>query len=187
MGLVASQARLLMSFARKSDIEYRAQVVCNRRMRLSFETSEVARVYADKLSNVTSAGVAQAPTAPAPTQQVQTTQGSAGNTSPLTSISLDELTQANLNLYESSTNYRVYNMDSSSIINGLENGSLYLKYINPPAGADPCRDLAAQARTTRHRPAGDDCRSEHTKCGGVRWRAANAQRHSAGAHRRPIR
>ena len=137
MGLVASQARLLMSFARKSDIEYRAQVVCNRRMRLSFETSEVARVYADKLSNVTSAGVAQAPTAPAPTQQVQTTQGSAGNTSPLTSISLDELTQANLNLYESSTNYRVYNMDSSSIINGLENGSLYLKYINPPAGADP--------------------------------------------------
>ena len=64
MGLVASQARLLLLFGRKSDIEYRCQVISNKRMRLSFETGEIARTYVDALSNTVATGTGTWPTPP---------------------------------------------------------------------------------------------------------------------------
>jgi hypothetical protein len=65
MGLVASQARLLLSFARKSDLEFRCQQISNKRMRLSFETGEVAQTYADALSNTAPLATSTWPTPPA--------------------------------------------------------------------------------------------------------------------------
>ncbi len=51
MGLAASQARLLLSYARKSDIELRIQIISQRRMQLSFHTEQLATDYADRLNN----------------------------------------------------------------------------------------------------------------------------------------
>ncbi len=53
MGLAASQARLLLLTARKSDLEYRAQQITNSEMILAMQTEEVAREYSNKLSNQT--------------------------------------------------------------------------------------------------------------------------------------
>ena len=53
MGLAASQARLLLLTARKSDLEYRAQQITNSEMILAMQTEEVARTYSNKLSNQT--------------------------------------------------------------------------------------------------------------------------------------
>ena len=43
MGLAASQARLLLLTARKSDLEYRAQQITNAEMILAMQTETVAR------------------------------------------------------------------------------------------------------------------------------------------------
>lgn len=51
MGLAASQARLLLLTARKSDLEYRAQCITNTEMVLAMQTEAVARKYAEKISN----------------------------------------------------------------------------------------------------------------------------------------
>jgi hypothetical protein len=64
MGLVASQARNLLLTGRKSDIELRCQMISNKRMRLSFETGEVAQAYADALSNTVPIGAVSWPTPP---------------------------------------------------------------------------------------------------------------------------
>lgn len=67
MGLVASQGRLLLLFARKSDLEYRAEIICNRRMRLATQTENLATAYANALSNLTPI--------PSPIPAVTTTTG----------------------------------------------------------------------------------------------------------------
>lgn len=51
MGLAASQARLLIITARKSDLEYRGQVINNRVLRLSYEMEDIADKYSTALSN----------------------------------------------------------------------------------------------------------------------------------------
>ena len=53
MGLEASQARLLLLTARKSDLEYRAQQITNSLMILAQQTEQVAREYSIKISNQT--------------------------------------------------------------------------------------------------------------------------------------
>ena len=53
MGFAASQARLLLLTARKSDLEFRAQQITNAEMMLAMQTEEVAREYSAKLSNQT--------------------------------------------------------------------------------------------------------------------------------------
>lgn len=53
MGLAASQARLLLLTARKSDLEYRAQQITNSIMILAQQTEQVAREYSIKISNQT--------------------------------------------------------------------------------------------------------------------------------------
>ena len=51
MGLAASQARLLLLTARKSDLEYRAQCITNTEMILAMQTEAVARRYSERISN----------------------------------------------------------------------------------------------------------------------------------------
>ena len=53
MGFAASQARLLLLTARKSDLEFRAQQITNSEMILAMQTEEIAREYSNKLSNQT--------------------------------------------------------------------------------------------------------------------------------------
>ncbi len=62
MGLAASQARLLLLTARKSDLELRAQQITNTEMILAMQTEAIAKEYSNKLSNkdlmlITSVGV----------------------------------------------------------------------------------------------------------------------------------
>lgn len=51
MGLAASQARLLLLTARKSDLELRAQQITNTEMILAMQTEQIAQEYSNKLSN----------------------------------------------------------------------------------------------------------------------------------------
>lgn len=51
MGLAASQARLLLLTARKSDLEYRAQMICQRKVMLAMQTEELASNYSKALNN----------------------------------------------------------------------------------------------------------------------------------------
>ena len=51
MGLAASQARLLLLTARKSDLELRAQQITNTEMILAMQTEKIAQEYSNKLSN----------------------------------------------------------------------------------------------------------------------------------------
>lgn len=51
MGIAASQARLLLLTARKSDMEYRAQVISQRKIVLAMQTEQLARDYSTAISN----------------------------------------------------------------------------------------------------------------------------------------
>ena len=51
MGLSSSQARLLVLTARKSDLEYRAQVISQRKINLALQTEQLANTYSDSLAN----------------------------------------------------------------------------------------------------------------------------------------
>ena len=51
MGLAASQARLLLLTARKSDLEYRAQMISQSKLRLAMETEGIARNYTKALND----------------------------------------------------------------------------------------------------------------------------------------
>ncbi len=51
MGLAASQARALLLVARKSDLEYRAQCISQRKLVLSQQTEQLAKDYSTKISN----------------------------------------------------------------------------------------------------------------------------------------
>lgn len=51
MGLAATQARMLLLVARKSDLEYRSQCLTQRKMVLSQQTEQLAKDYSKKISN----------------------------------------------------------------------------------------------------------------------------------------
>ena len=51
MGLSASQGKLLVLTARKSDLEFRAQVIANRKLLLTAQTENIAMEYTRKLGN----------------------------------------------------------------------------------------------------------------------------------------
>lgn len=51
MGLASSQARLLLLTARKSDLEYRSQMISQRKLTLAMQTEEIATEYTQKMSN----------------------------------------------------------------------------------------------------------------------------------------
>ena len=51
MGLASSQARMLLLTARKSDLEYRAQMISQRKMNLALETERLATDYSRTRSN----------------------------------------------------------------------------------------------------------------------------------------
>lgn len=51
MGLAASQARYLLLTARRSDLEYRAQMISQRKIALAMETEQVATAYTKALNN----------------------------------------------------------------------------------------------------------------------------------------
>lgn len=53
MGLAASQCRMLMLVARKSDLEYRGQMINNRRMMIAWQTAALAEKYTKALNNRT--------------------------------------------------------------------------------------------------------------------------------------
>ncbi|MBQ2644819.1 hypothetical protein IJG14_04510 [bacterium] len=51
MGLASSQARLLLLTARKSDLEYRAQMISQRKINLAMQSQQLALDYSQKRSN----------------------------------------------------------------------------------------------------------------------------------------
>lgn len=51
MGLASSQARMLLLTARKSDLEYRAQMISQRKMNLALQTEQLASDYSRARSN----------------------------------------------------------------------------------------------------------------------------------------
>lgn len=51
MGLAASQARMLMLFARKSDLEFRGQTINQRRLAIAYQQAEMAQDLSEALSN----------------------------------------------------------------------------------------------------------------------------------------
>ncbi|MDD3012578.1 MAG: hypothetical protein PHC34_02620 [Candidatus Gastranaerophilales bacterium] len=53
MGLASSQARLLQLVARKSDLEFRGQMINHRRLLIARDTEEVSKNYSDALNNRT--------------------------------------------------------------------------------------------------------------------------------------
>lgn len=53
MGLASSQARMLLLTARKSDLEYRSQMISQRKINLAMQTQELATKYSNSMSNRT--------------------------------------------------------------------------------------------------------------------------------------
>lgn len=51
MGLSSSQARMLLLTARKSDLEYRAQMISQRKINLAMQTQDLATKYSQSLNN----------------------------------------------------------------------------------------------------------------------------------------
>ena len=51
MGLASSQARMLLLTAQKSDLEYRAQMINQRKLNLGMRTQELAQKYSAAMSN----------------------------------------------------------------------------------------------------------------------------------------
>jgi len=51
MGLAASQARLLLLTSRRSDLEYRAQMISQHKIALAMETEQIAVAYTEALNN----------------------------------------------------------------------------------------------------------------------------------------
>lgn len=50
MGLAASQARLLMLYSRKSDLEYQVQTINNRRLMIASQTDQISQTYSNALA-----------------------------------------------------------------------------------------------------------------------------------------
>ena len=53
MGLASSQARMLLLTARKSDLEYRAQCISQRKINLAMQTEQLANDYSNSMANMT--------------------------------------------------------------------------------------------------------------------------------------
>lgn len=53
MGLASSQARMMLLTARKSDLEFRAQMINQRKINLGMQTQELATKYSNAMSNRT--------------------------------------------------------------------------------------------------------------------------------------
>ena len=53
MGLASSQARMLLLTARKSDLEYRAQAISQRKINLAMQTEQLANDYSNAMQNMT--------------------------------------------------------------------------------------------------------------------------------------
>lgn len=51
MGLASSQARMLLLTARKSDLEYRSQMISQRKINLAMQTEALASKYSNSMSN----------------------------------------------------------------------------------------------------------------------------------------
>ena len=51
MGLSASQARMMLLVARKSDLEYRGQIINNRRMTIAWDSARISQTYNDAINN----------------------------------------------------------------------------------------------------------------------------------------
>ena len=52
MGLALSQARMLLLTARKSDLEYRAQAISQRKINLAMQTEQLANDYSNAMQNL---------------------------------------------------------------------------------------------------------------------------------------
>ncbi len=117
MGLAASHSRYLMLFARKSDIEYRGQLINNRRLALATQSERLAKLYADKMGN-----------------RILNVRVDGTN---------QPLTTGNLSLVNLKALYAVNNgpvpngISPKALEEGLRNGSIYLKYINNPEDPNP--------------------------------------------------
>jgi hypothetical protein len=114
MGLAASQARLLLSYARKSDLEYRVQIISQRRMLLSYTTEKLANEYGDALSN----------------RKMIVKQGD----------NEVDLTVGQLMLLNLKPKFRAdgsdvpENLDSKLLQQAMRDGTIYLNYIVVPQG-----------------------------------------------------
>ena len=114
MGLAASQGRMLTLTGRKSDLEYRSQIISNRRIMLAMQTGEVAENYSKALNN----------------RQLNIT--SDGQTLPL---SIGNLSLVNLKpMYADGTEVPA-DTTSSTLEEGLRNGVMTMQYINTPIDA----------------------------------------------------
>ena len=119
MGLAASQARMLLLVGRKSDLEYRGQLINQRRLRLASDTEQVAKDYTDAISN-----------------RVLKFKNIDGNE---VSVSSANLASNGFAVIDVNTGKRVMSTkdDSTAIENGLRNGTYQLKTLvdGVPQGA----------------------------------------------------
>lgn len=112
MGLAASQGRMLTLFGRKSDIEYRGQMINNDRTVLSYQQEELARKYNEALNN-------------------RVLEIEIGDEA--LNLNVANLSLANLKPYFAIGDTAVGNdMSSKDLEDGLRQGTVYLKYINAP-------------------------------------------------------
>ncbi|MEI7474606.1 MAG: hypothetical protein WCK67_07480 [bacterium] len=115
MGLAASQGRMLTLTSRKSDLEYRAQIISNRRIMLSMQTSELSRQYSEALNNRI--------------MKVKTD----GQELPL---SVANLTLVNMKAVYADGSAVPDKTASNVLEEGLRNGVISMQYINKPADAE---------------------------------------------------
>lgn len=117
MGLAASQGRMLTLTSRKSDIEFKGQMINNERTILSYQQQALATNFNAALNNrvieVKADGV-------------------------LIPLTVANLSLVNLKAYYSGDDsvIKEANTTPEKLEEGLRQGSVYLKYINPPLPAD---------------------------------------------------
>lgn len=114
MGLAASQGRMLTLTGRKSDLEYRAQIISNRRMMLAMQTSQLAGNYSNALSN-----------------RKMEVKVDGKNVA----LSVANLSLVNMKPVFTDGTAVPNNMASEAIEEGLRNGVITMNYINKPADA----------------------------------------------------
>jgi hypothetical protein len=114
MGLAASQGRMLTLTGRKSDLEYRAQIISNRRLMLAMQTSELAENYSKALNNRVLNVKADGQELP---------------------MSVGNLSLVNLKPFYADGTPVPKNTSSSTLEEGLRNGVMSMQYINTPPDA----------------------------------------------------
>ncbi|MEI7474586.1 MAG: hypothetical protein WCK67_07370 [bacterium] len=117
MGLAASQGRMLTLTGRKSDIEYRGQIVNNERTMLSYQQEALATAFNEGLNN-----------------RILEIKNMDGNSIPLT---VANLATVNLVPYYALDDSTVpATLASDKLEASLRNSTVYLKYKNPPTEND---------------------------------------------------